>query len=151
VKVLVGHDAAVAAWVARHIPGCERGWQKPRALGVVNRDGFLVGGMVYHDWNPEAGVIEISGASVDRRWLSRGVLTTLLEYPFSFCQMIVGRHDPDGPARRWWAAVGADEVLIPRLRGRDRDAIISTLTVEQWAASPFNANNGGRHEQAERA
>ena len=79
---LYGHSALVADFVAKLIPGCERGFGACTAIGVIDDDLKLVAGWVYHNWHPEAGVIEISGASVNRRWLTRHVLRALFAYPF---------------------------------------------------------------------
>lgn len=129
-------DDAVAGWVAAHIPGCSRGFGECRAIGVGNPD--LIAGLVYHNWCPEYGTIEISGAATDRRWMTRPVIHGLLEYPFSFCQMVFSQTDTDNPARGIWLRLGADEYEIPRLRGPDRAGIILTLTREQWMAGKYH-------------
>ncbi|MDX5367913.1 MAG: N-acetyltransferase [Alphaproteobacteria bacterium] len=127
----------VAEWVALRVPGCQRGFEPCKAIGV-ERDGRLIAGIVYHNWSPEAEVIEVTGAADDRRWMTREILGGLFGYPFGFCQMIIAQHDRENHIRRIWKALGADEYVIPRLRGRDRDGYIATITKEQWAASPFN-------------
>ena len=132
-------DERVADWVADRIPECSGGFSGCQALGVMRGD-TLVAGVVYHDWSPEFGVIEISGASEDKRWLTRNVVHTLLAYPFDFCQMVVARHAPDGPARRLWTAVGADEYEIPNLRGDGKSGIIATLTRKAWQGSKWCRN-----------
>lgn len=134
-NLVYGADANIAAWVAAHIPGCERGFGKSKAIGVAK--GELIAGVVYHNWCPEFGTIEMSGASVNKRWLTRPVIHGLLEYPFSFCQMVVVQTDPDNPARGIWLRLGADQYEIPRLRGVDRPGIILTLTREQWMAGKY--------------
>lgn len=131
------YDDRVADWVAAHIDGCGRGFDECKAIGVV-KDNSLVAGIVYHNWCPEFETIEVSGAAVDKRWMTRPVLKGLFGYPFSFCQMILAQHDADNHIRRIWKAIGADEYRIPRLRGRTRDGYIATLTKEQWEASRFN-------------
>ena len=55
-----GHDEVVAEFVASLIPTASRGFGNSKAIGVVE-DGRLIAGLVYHNYNPEAGVIEISG------------------------------------------------------------------------------------------
>ncbi len=136
-RLLFGHDQAVSAWTAARIEGCARGFGKCKAIGVVH-GGDLIAGVVFHDWNPEAEIIELSAAATDRRWMTRNNFTEILNYPFGFCQMIVARAAPDGPPRRIFRAIGADEFVIPRLGGRGKDGIIATLTREQWAVSPLN-------------
>ena len=136
-RLVLGCDQAVAAWTAARIEGCARGFGKCSAIGVAH-DGDLIAGVVFHDWNPEAEIIELSAAATDRRWMTRSNVTGILNYPFGFCQMVVSRFAPDGPPRRIFNALGADEFVIPRLRGRDADGVLATLTREQWATSPMN-------------
>lgn len=141
-RLLYGEDRTVASFVAAIIPGCERGFENYKAVGVV-KEGSLVGGFVYHNWNPDAGVIEISGASTDRRWLDRTSLEGLFGYPFDqlCCQMVVMRvsaGDHQKHLHRILHAYGFRSILIPRLRGRDEDEMIFTLTDDDWRANRFN-------------
>lgn len=132
--LLYGHNETVAAWVAAHIPGCERGFDRPVAIGVVESE-RLIGGTVFHNYQPEAGVIEMSSAGTDPRWLSRKMLKAIFGYVFEQIgsQMVVMRISERnarmiGIARKF----GFDGYLIPRLRGRDEAEWIFTLTDEQW-------------------
>lgn len=125
----------LAAWVAERIPEC-RGFGKCTAQGVVDGD-KLVAAVVYHNYAPEHGVIELSAAADSPRFMTRQTINDILEYPFEFCQMIVMQHDPENRIRRMWRRFGADEYVIPRLRGETRDGVISTLTREQWHAHPM--------------
>lgn len=132
-------DVRVADWVAARIPGCERGFGKCQALGVAH-DGRVVGGMVFHNWSPEFGTIEISAAADDPRWLTREVINMALDYVFdgAGCQMVMAQQDPENKrAVRLWKALGAQEYIIPRLRGRNNAGSIVTLTDDAWARSKF--------------
>lgn len=140
-KPLFGHDEAVSKFVASIIPGMERGFGPNKAIGIINSDGVLVAGLVYHNWEPEAGVIEVSGAAIDSRWMTRPILQVMYDYPFLTCgcQMIVQRNSAKNEhlnkqLRRW----GYSEYRIPRMKGRDEDGIVFTLTSEQWEAHPMN-------------
>lgn len=132
---LYGQDARVSDFVAQHIPGCERGFSaSSKAIGVLDGE-KLIAGMVYHNWAPEAGVMELSGASIDRRWLQRPILHAIFDYPFTDvgCQMVVMRvSELNTSLHRILRGLQFDEYRIPRLRGRDEDEIIFTLTVENW-------------------
>lgn len=132
-------DCRVAAWVAARIPNCSRGFGECQALGVEHR-GQLVGGLVFHNWSPEYGVIEMSGASEDARWLTRNVISKALNYVFDElkCQMVVANQNPENQrAVRVWKALGAQEFIIPRLRGRNNAGSLITLTDEAWSKSKF--------------
>lgn len=119
----------------------ERGWENPVAIGFLSREGVLEAGVVYTNWQPENGVIEITAAAIGHKWGTRERLRVIFEYPFDHlgCQMVVARTSERNPVPlRIWRALGADEYRIPRLFGRDEAAIITTLTAEQWAESRFN-------------
>lgn len=132
-------DPQVADWVSVRIKGCERGFGQCQAMGVAHKD-KLVAGVVFHNWEPETGTIEVSGAAEDSRWMTRKVINEALTYVFDTakCQMLVARQALDNaPARRLWLGIGGTEYIIPRLRGRDTDGSIITLTDDQWAQSKF--------------
>ncbi len=123
----------VAAFVAEQL-GFARGFGEYAALGFGDP---LVAGFVFHNWNPEAGTIEVSGASLRRNWATKDVVKAIFAYPFDQlgCQMVVARHSAgNARVRRIWKSLGADEFVIPRLRGRNEDEAIATLTVEAWRA-----------------
>ena len=143
---LYGHSREVAAFVASLIPECSRGFGNCTAIGVLDGD-RLVSGLVYHNWNPESGVIEMSCASTTPRWLTRPILRVIYEYPFTEvgCQLVVSRVAEDAKhLRRMWKALGASEYIIPRLRGRAASEAILTLTDEAWANSKFMRGHNGQ-------
>ena len=138
-----GHDQLVAEFVASLIPECRtRGFGKCKAIGIVNEKGQLLGGLVYRNWCPEVGTIEISGAAVPgTNWLSRRTVNIMYDYPFYQvgCQMVIKTTMADNfIVLRIMAAVGFSLHTIKRLGGRDRDGVVGTLTVEQWEESPYN-------------
>jgi RimJ/RimL family protein N-acetyltransferase len=143
-RLVHGCDDAVARFVARLIPICrERGFDICTAIGVANGD-QLVGGFVFHDYSPEFGVIELSFAGIDKRWLTRLVLYGVFSYVFNDvgCQMACSRTPASfRQAIRITKAYGFRQATIPRLFGRNEDGIISTLTVEDWRANGFHKEN----------
>lgn len=129
----------VTGFVARHFPGGERGFGRASAIGYV-LDGELIGGTVFHNHDPEAGVIELTTAAISPRWLSPKVLHAIFAIPFERwgCQMVVLRvaddnHRMVGIAQRY----GFAGYLIPRLGGRDRGVWIFTLTDDDWRKTKF--------------
>lgn len=148
-------DERVAPWVSRRIWGDERGFGECIALGVLSRDRKLVAGLVFHNWEPEAGLIEVSGAAIDPRWMTRRVMNTALGYVFEIagCQMVVARQSvKNDNARKAWKALGGHEVIIPRMRGREEDGSIITLTDDAWRASRFyEAGHGQQKSRTEAA
>jgi hypothetical protein len=132
-------DDAAASWVAARIPGCGRGFGACRALAVVDGEGRTVAGVVFHDWNPERGTVELSGASTDRRWMTRAVLAEIFRYVFAVARVAVARTSArNEPVRRLWRALGASEHLIPELWGPGEACAVHTLTRPQWQLSRLN-------------
>ena len=141
---IFGHDKVVADFVAQCIPECrERGFGNCTAIGVADETGLL-GGLVYRNWCPEVGTIEISGGALPgTNWLSRRTIQIMYDYPFYQvgCQMVIKTTMADNEiVLRIMAAIGFDLHYIKRLGGRDRDGVVGTLTVEDWEQSRYNAN-----------
>jgi RimJ/RimL family protein N-acetyltransferase len=137
-RALLGQTEVVAGFVAQmlrveYFGNCS-------AIGFLDREGRLDAGVVYHDWNPEGGVIEISAAGVHPRWCTRGRLRMILGYPFDQlgCQMVMARTSEKnvvslGICRR----LGAETHRIPRLYGRDVAGFIMTITDDQWRGGKY--------------
>lgn len=69
----------VADWVAGQIPHVSS-FKDMAAIGV-ERDGVLVGGVVYHEFR--GNDVQMSCAATSRRWLKEGFLRALFAYPFA--------------------------------------------------------------------
>jgi RimJ/RimL family protein N-acetyltransferase len=148
----------VAPFVASLIPECrERGFGACSTIGVLDHDGYLIGGLVYRNWCPEVGTIEMSGAAIPgTNWLSRRTIQIMYDYPFYQvgCQMLIKTTMADNaPVLRIAAAVGFAFHPIKRLGGRGRDGVVATLTVEDWEQSRYNVNRHrpGKADQKEAA
>jgi RimJ/RimL family protein N-acetyltransferase len=145
-NLLIGHDAAVASFVARLIPDCTENSFKENtaAIGVINADGVLIGGIVYHNYLPEYGTVEVSAAATDARWLNRKTLYGLFRYPFLLlnCQLVMVRmFASNARTIKVQKAYGFKHYTIPRLYGRDMDCVVGTLTIEDWKANGFHKEN----------
>lgn len=130
--------AWVAKWVAERVPGCERGFGPCVALSV-HRGEEQIGGVVFHNYNPEAGVMEMSAAG--RHWLNKSILKAMHEYIFDTagCQLAVLRvSENNARMLRIAEAYGYRKHLIPRLRGRDEAEAVMTLTDDDWRESRFH-------------
>lgn len=142
-RLLYGHDASVSKFVADMIPQVrEHGFGECRAIGVIDADGLLKGGMVFHHWWPEAGTIEFSGAALTPKWLTRHILDRMFGYAFDVVgvQMLVTRNSGTNTRlHRQLKAYGFDRFDIPRLFGRGEDGVMWTLTEEQYRAGRFHA------------
>lgn len=143
-RCIYGHDDVVRGFVASLIPACrDRGLpDNSVGIGVIDDFGNLVGGMVYHGYDPDARVIEMSGAALPGSgWLTRHTLLELYNYPFMTlgCQMTVMRVLADNERLlRQLAAYNYSFIRVPRLMGRYKDAVLCLLTQEAWEANKFN-------------
>ncbi len=135
----------LSKWVADLIwPGKSRDFGNCQAMAVLEDD-ILIAGMVYHNYEPDSGVIEISGAGTSKRWLTRETLRKMFAYPFEECdcQTVVMRvSDHDEPLHRMLTAYGFERYRIPRLRGRDEAENVFVLTDDNWASNKFNRKRG---------
>lgn len=153
-----GYDQIVAHFVASLIPHCRRGFgDAAKAIGVINPEGRLIAGIVYHNWDPDSAIIEISGASLPGSyWLTRETLKRMFQYPFiqCNCQMVIQRTPADDERLLYvLARYGYSFVTVERLFGRHRDGVICSLTREAWAGNKFNRRLGHHlsHETEEAA
>jgi len=137
------HSEIVAHFVAQLIPSCRtRGFGRNQAIGIVDEAGHLIAGLVYHHYDPDAGVIEISGAALPgKQWLTRETLRHMYGYPFLICdcQMVINRVPADDERQlRMMAAFNYSLIRVPRMLGRDKDGVLGLLTREAWEANKFN-------------
>lgn len=124
-----------------------RGFGECQTAAVVDAEGNFLAGVVFHNWSPETEVIEVSAAAVSPKWASRPNLQELFGYVFSIAQTCVARiHEDNERARRLWRSFGAQEFLLPRLRGRMASEAVEILTDDAWAKSRYM-----RHGQGQRA
>lgn len=136
--IVRGQDEIVAEWVMRHL-----GFAVSRpftAIGNTSKDGYLIGGTIFNGYHPEAGVVEMHSASTSAKWLSRDMINAIFGYAFDTlaCQLVVLRVSPNNRRMSKIAEqFGFSGYRLPRLRGRNEDEMIYTLTSEQWAESPY--------------
>ena len=141
-RLRYGDDAVVAAWVAARIEHVQTGadFGPCKAIGVENSRGELIGGVVYHNYMPSVGNIELSFASSGSKWLTRSLICGLLSYPFDQlqCQRVTGVTPRRATsARRFLDQFGFKrEGCVRRGFGTDH-AIISGLLREEWQASKW--------------
>lgn len=132
--------AAVEAFVSSKIWGSPRAMSGDTALAVMN-EGDPLGAVVYQNYCPDYGTIEMSSASTSARWMTRRTLFELYSYPFLQlgCQAVILRCDP-GNVRmaRINRAYGFKRYDIPRLRGRDKGEAIYVLTDDDWHNNGFH-------------
>lgn len=115
-------------------------------MGVIDATGNMSAGVVFHDWNPERGLIEVSCAAVDRRWMTRRVVGEVMGYGFTVARVITTRTaESNRTVRRIWRALNATEYALAGLWGPDEAMMVYTMTPAQWRTSRLY---GGRNGQA---
>lgn len=122
-------------------------WRGEHKFGECTAIGFgddkvgLVAGVVYHDYNPDYGSIEMSAFSTVRDWTTRDNIALIFgKYPLLqlSCRVIVGRHsEHNHRARRIWKNLGASEHLLPELRGPDEAEVVALLKRETFLNSKY--------------
>ncbi len=128
------NNRIMADWCAQRIWGDERRFGSCTTMGVILK-GKPAAVMVFHNWSPQAGVIEMSGASTTKRWLSRPTLLAMYGYVFDTCgcQMLVQRNsEKTEQLNVMLRRFGYDEIRLPRMRGRNEDEILFMYPVEAW-------------------
>lgn len=82
-RVVIGQDAAVGAWVARRIPHMHGlGFAAFTAIGVEDEAGVPLGGVVFTEYRPVFRSLEMACAADTPRWLNRSIVRLILNYPF---------------------------------------------------------------------
>lgn len=116
---LVQNDGkAVAAWVAQRIPFVGvRGFGQCSAIGVVDKNGKAVCGVVYHDWQPQFGTMAFSIAADSPRWAQRSIIAQLFAYPFVQVQV----------NKLWTATPSSNEAALRLCKGvgMTREAVLA--------------------------
>ena len=135
----------IGGFVANIIWGDDRGFEDFTSMGVVSHE-TLIAGVVYHNYNPWDGVIELSAAATSAKWLTREVITQMYGYPLTQldCRMAVHRSSERNNISEIFKRFGCRQYQIDDLRGPDEAEIISTLTKAQWKTNKYNkdASNG---------
>lgn len=107
---------------------------------AVENEGKIIGACLFHNWQPDEGVIELTSASVSAKWLNRRVLRSMFDYTFNVlnCQLAVMRVAPENTRMcRIASAFGFKRYDIPRLRGRDKAEALFILGDDEWRAGRF--------------
>lgn len=81
-RLLFGHDQIVSHWVAKHIPHMASDFGPSSAIGVIDESGNPMAGVVFHDYQPTYGTIQLSAAAENPRWATKKIIKAILGYPF---------------------------------------------------------------------
>jgi hypothetical protein len=134
-----------------NLQGEERGYRNCKTIGVADEQGNFLGGVVFYNWNPEAGIIEMTASAVSRAWLSRRTLNRIGDFVFHECgcqMLLVHVRKSEERVLRILASVGFVFTLVPRLFGRELDGVICTLTDDDWYGSKLSHGRPAIEEAA---
>ena len=82
-KLVYGLDKEVAGWVSNRISYMAgRDFGPSVAIGVISEDDKTLAGIVFHDYHPEFGTIQVSLAATSPRWATKRLICSILFYPF---------------------------------------------------------------------
>lgn len=110
------------------------------SLGFFDGD-ELVAGILYHNYYPKEGLIELTTASDSKKWLTKRTIRDIFAVPFDYfnCQICVLRvSNKNDVMLRIARSFGFSEYVIPRLRGRNENEHVFTLTDDQWQNHKVN-------------
>jgi RimJ/RimL family protein N-acetyltransferase len=152
-RVLYGHDADVIHWVCERIPHLavripyfDRGAVLGPAvgLGVIDDDGLLIAGVVFHGYDPFVKNIEVSCAASTPKWGNREIFRSILRYAFETadcrrCTAVTPRRAPVGATspRKFLEGLGFVREGSIRFGFGDQNAIIYGLLREDWQRGPY--------------
>ena len=97
----------------------------------------LIAAIIFHGWQQEYGVIEISAAAKSPAWLTRKSIQEIMMICFDQhnCQQIVSRMSTDNErAIKIYKYLGFDSVLLPNMRGSGKHEWLMLLQRDQWNA-----------------
>jgi hypothetical protein len=155
-RLVFGHDKPIAEWVAARIPhfGTAENFGNCKAIGVAQEDRFLAG-VVYHDWQPKYGTIQLSMAAVTPRWATRRNIILLLYYPFEDAKAnLVWTATPHQNKRAidFNTGIGfTKEAVLAHRFGQGRHAVICRMERAQYQAMIKRFTRDGQVQQSSRA
>lgn len=134
-KIVTDDSAGVAAWVNTLIPEL-RGFGPCAALGVTDKDGKPLMGIVYHDYQPQWGTMQFTLAAASPKWCHRTIIRHLLAYPFKQVGVfkLWGAHEHTNTrAQRISKGLGfTQEATLAHHFGQSHHAVISRMLQKDY-------------------
>ena len=141
-KLVFGNDALWAQWTANHIPHMNgMGFGACTALGVVSNAGYPVGGVVFHEYQPQYGNVMVSMASERSEWLTRRIITGILSVPFSQygCRRVTAITPPGATSiSQFLTKFGFRREGVIREGLGTQDAWVWGLLAREWRFNRYN-------------
>lgn len=140
-RLLFGCTDLMAAWVRARIPFMDPdGFGPCQAIGVVDGEGRIIGGVVFHGWNQHYRSIEMSSAADSAKWLSRRIISGILSYPFAQigCERLSSVTRPeDARTRHLLEGIGMTFEGTGRKVFGDHDGVSYSLLKDEWFSGRF--------------
>ena len=136
------HPKAVISFVENGLWQGGKHFGPATGIGFANAQEGLISGLVYHNYSPDQGTLEISAYSSNRQWLNRHRLNIIFAYPFEQmkCRIVCGRFsEKNKRVIRIWKALGAHLTKIPDIRAEGEAEIVGTINVRNWRKSRFRS------------
>lgn len=150
-RVVYGLDSQVMLWVARNIPGIDTlDYGKAVALGVVSEEGQALAGVVFNEYRPQYGTIQVHVAAISPKWCTRNIVREILAYPF--LQLKVNKvwsamaHDNER-AIRFNKGIGFKQEGTLRYHFGDKHAVVTGMLAKEFRQRYLN-EGAGRREAA---
>lgn len=136
-RLLVGHDVAVAAFVADHDYPEVAEWRPGyRAFGIIREDGALVAGFVFDGWHPGAKRVELSSRAITPAAFSPRLIVALGDYPFGQLAVhrVTAKTSVDNRrCRKILKGIGfTEEGTMASWYGPNRHAVMYRVTRPEW-------------------
>jgi RimJ/RimL family protein N-acetyltransferase len=134
-------NALMASWIAERIPAVSGGdFGLAQTAGVV-RDGVVLAGVAFHEWQPDYGTLQLSMAADSPAWASRAVLCGLFRYAFVTAKankLWTATPANNLPALSFNERVGMKrEATLRHHFGPKKHAIICSMLRAEWRRSPW--------------
>lgn len=142
-KIVYDRSDDVAAYLQR-LFGYNRPFECVYALGV-ERDGAICGGVLFNNYWPERGRIEMTFGG-EPGWVRRPIIAAALGYAFGDLRvdLILGHTRPGNRSiRALCRHVGADEVIIPHVGVDGEPEALLLLTWAAFKVSQFRERLNG--------
>jgi hypothetical protein len=136
-EFVYGQDEQVTQFIATFAHGqlAAADFEHCKTIGVTDGEGNLIAGVVYFNFKPWCGTIEIGAASTTSKWFTRATYKRIFEYPFieCGCQMVRAYIRADNERLlSQFARMNFDLIMLPRHYGQADDGVLCTLTDDQW-------------------
>lgn len=85
INLIYGHKDKIREWVCNELKLEKFGGDNYEAIGIMD-DEELIGGFIYHHY--VGHMVDISLATISKKWCTRRILREIFKYPFETCGVI---------------------------------------------------------------